>query len=235
MCLGSRLLYEDEHCLAVVKRPGQFVQGAWAPTGEMTMEQEVRKHLHATDPSRAFVGIVHRLDRPVSGVLLWAKTTKAARRLSAQFERRQAEKEYWAIVEAHAAIAVGEGCWTDWLTRPGVSGAVSAVEPGTERSRQATTRFRVADADGLPPACRWLVLFPETGRTHQLRIQCARRGLPILGDSTYGAIKAFGPGIALHARRLSVRHPMTQTHLVLTAAVPDCWAEQGIHFPPVRS
>ena len=94
------VLFEDEHCLAVVKPAGQFVQGGWAPPGESTLEQVVRRHLDPQDPGSVYVGIVHRLDRPVSGVLLWAKTSKAARRLSSQFQRRTAVKEYWAIVES---------------------------------------------------------------------------------------------------------------------------------------
>src|SRR5262245_41947264 len=93
------ILYEDSHCLAVAKPAGQFSQGGWAPPGEMTLEQAIRGYLNAGDPASVYLGIVHRLDRPTSGVLLWAKTPKAARRLSSQFERRRVVKEYWAIVE----------------------------------------------------------------------------------------------------------------------------------------
>ena len=94
------VLFEDEHCLAVSKPAGQFTQGTWAPPGEQTLEQAVRHYLGPADPASVYLGIVHRLDRPVSGVLVWAKNPRAARRLSTQFERRQAAKEYWAIVEA---------------------------------------------------------------------------------------------------------------------------------------
>jgi 23S rRNA pseudouridine1911/1915/1917 synthase len=231
MSLGPRILHEDEHCLAVVKRAGQFVQGDWAPPGERTLEQEVREHLRPDDPSAAFVGIVHRLDQPVSGVLLWAKTTRAARRLSALFEARRVEKEYWAVVESRGTTPSPEGLWTDWLTRPDRSGVVCAVEPGTAGSRPAATRYRRERAVLLPEACLWLTLFPETGRTHQLRIQAARRGWPILGDASYGARSSFEPGIALHARRLRLPHPTTQRPLELVAPLPDGWAEQGIELP----
>lgn len=120
-----RVLFEDEHCLAIVKPPGQFVQGSWAPPGESTLEQVVRRHLDPHDPSSVYLGIVHRLDRPVSGVLIWAKTAKAARRLSSQFQRWRAGKEYWAIVEAtekerprdvpasEPGTGEAEGIWTD--------------------------------------------------------------------------------------------------------------------------
>src|SRR5215469_13793760 len=93
------ILYEDSDCLAVAKPAGQFTLGHWAPPGELTLESAVRRHLKPDDPDSVYLGIVHRLDRPTSGVLLWAKTPKAARRLSAQFERRRVVKEYWAIVE----------------------------------------------------------------------------------------------------------------------------------------
>jgi len=240
MGLGSRLLFEDEHCLAIVKTAGQFTQGSWAPSGEQTLESEVRAYLNPADPRSVYLGIVHRLDRPVSGLMVWAKTTKSARRLSQQFERRKVEKEYWAIVEetdakvppergsaAPIAQSPVEGTWTDWLTLAGVAGLVRIVNAGTERARQAVTRFGLEEASSLPPGCRWLRLWPETGRTHQLRVQAALRGLPIVGDANYGASKPFPQGIALHARRLGLRHPILGTPMELIAPLPPTWAEQG--------
>ena len=95
------ILFEDAHCLALDKPAGQFVQGAWAPPGQQTLETAVRRYLDPAGPSSVYLGIVHRLDRPTSGVILWAKTEKAARRLASQFQNRRAVKEYWAIVESH--------------------------------------------------------------------------------------------------------------------------------------
>jgi 23S rRNA pseudouridine1911/1915/1917 synthase len=240
MPAGLLVLYEDEHCLAVMKPAGQFTQGSWAPPGEQTLEQAVRAHLLPEDPGAAYVGIVHRLDRPVSGVLLWARTRKAARRLSKQFEHRRVEKEYWALVEetaSGAAEARGatdarspeEGTWIDWLTPAGVAGVVRSVEAGSPGARRAETRHRVECAEGLPEGCRWLRLWPETGRTHQLRVQTALRGRPILGDAVYGARRPF-PGehaIALHARRLRVRHPISRAELEIVAPLPSSWREAG--------
>jgi 23S rRNA pseudouridine1911/1915/1917 synthase len=231
MTLGPRIVHEDEHCLAVVKRAGQFVQGNWAPEGERTLEQEVRAYLRPDDPSSAYVGIVHRLDLPVSGILLWAKTPRAARRLSGQFQARRVVKEYWAVVEGHGAAPEGEGVWSDWLTRADRSGKVCAVSPETPGSRPATTRYQLGTGGRLPERCLWLILFPETGRTHQLRIQCARRGWPILGDAAYGAQRTFRPGIALHARRLRVQHPASLEPLDLVAPLPSAWEEQGVELP----
>jgi 23S rRNA pseudouridine1911/1915/1917 synthase len=240
---GLVVLFEDDHCLAVWKPAGQFTQGTWAPPGEKTLEQEVREHLNPIDPPSAYVGIVHRLDRLVSGVLIWAKNIRAARRLSSQFERRTVAKEYWAIVELNSQslgtdpvlrqiqLSHNSGEWQDWLTAAGTSGVVRAVESGEPGARQAITRFRHHAARALPVGCGWLRLWPATGRTHQLRVQTAIRGFPILGDQTYGARKPFSPGIGLHARSLCVRHPVLHSPLELVAPLPSAWASQGIVLP----
>lgn len=245
MNVTPRILFEDEHCLALLKPAGQLVQGAWAPPGETTLEQDVRRHLSPTEPEAAYVGIVHRLDRPVSGVLIWAKTPKAARRLAGQFEKRAAVKEYWAVVEADA-LAAGDGrtlpapvdAWEDWLTaKTDDSGIIRVVAEGTAGARPARTRVIVDDSASLPDGLRWLRLWPETGRTHQLRVQAASRGTPILGDATYGSTRPFGPGVALHARSLQVRHPATSAPLTFVAPTPDSWAAWGLERasgPPLR-
>lgn len=236
MAAGLHVLFEDEHCLAVLKPAGQPSQGTWAPPGETTLEQDVRRHLNPDAPESAYVGMVHRLDRPVSGVILWTKTPKAARRLSRQFEKRRVVKEYWAIVEideeAEAppedskALPPAGDIWTDWLTRrPGESGLIESVEPETPGAREAVTRVNVDAAIRLPAGVRWLRLWPETGRTHQLRVQTAARGTPILGDAAYGARGEFGPGIALHARTLRASHPITTDPLTLSAPPPRYWRE----------
>jgi 23S rRNA-/tRNA-specific pseudouridylate synthase len=194
-----------------------------------------------------YLGIVHRLDRAASGVLLWAKTQKAARRLSRQFQTRRVVKEYWAIVELiatkpnakmppHVSFVgppVGEETWLDYLTRPDKSGVVHAVPELTRGAREALARAAPAAAMALPCDCAWLRLWPETGRTHQLRVQTASRGMPVLGDLTYGSRRPFDPpdGVALHAFRLQVRHPMLGTELVLLASPPPEWAAQGIILP----
>jgi 23S rRNA pseudouridine1911/1915/1917 synthase len=239
------VLYEDFDCLAVAKPAGQFTQGTWAPPGETTLETAIRRHLNPADPESVYLGIVHRLDRPTSGVLLWAKTSKAARRLSSQFEKRRVVKEYWAIV---APGLPGQGfpgeapldcvrhrdeleeIWSDWLTHPSETGLAQVVAAETRRSRRAVTLARRTVAEGLPTGCIWLRLWPETGRTHQLRAQAAARGMPILGDVEYGSTSAFGVphAIALHARSLQVRHPILQTPMNLVAPVPPEWNSFGV-------
>jgi 23S rRNA pseudouridine1911/1915/1917 synthase len=231
-----RILFEDEHCLALLKPAGQPVQGTWAPPGETTLEQDVRRHLSPASPDLAYLGIVHRLDRPVSGVLIWAKTPKAARRLAGQFEKRAVVKEYWAVVEAdalpdarNAALPAPVDAWEDRLTaRTDDRGMIRVVPEGTPGAREARTRVVVDAGATLPDGLRWLRLWPETGRTHQLRVQAAACGTPIVGDATYGATRAFTPGIALHARSLQVRHPATSAPLTLIAPTPSSWAAWGL-------
>lgn len=230
------IVFEDAFCLAVVKPAGQFTQGTWAPPGEETLEQAVRRHLNPDDPAGAYVGIVHRLDRPVSGLLLWAKTRKAARRLSKQFEARQVVKEYWAIVECPGAETIGPSLgtangsviWEDWLTRAGPDGRVRVVEPNTPNSRPARTAVQHLDSSNLAANLSRLRLWPATGRTHQLRVQTATRGMPIMGDSIYGSVQEFPNGIALHARGLTIRHPADQTELILQAPPPDSWIDHDL-------
>ena len=108
---------------------------------------------------------------------------------------------------------------------PGVARIAAEGDPG---ARHAVTRFRRSQAAALPRGCSWLRLWPETGRTHQLRVQSASRGLPIVGDTTYGASRPFPRGIALHARSLSVRHPILQTPMLLVAPLPADWTREGM-------
>jgi 23S rRNA pseudouridine1911/1915/1917 synthase len=248
------ILFEDAHCLALAKPAGQFTLGRWAPPGERSLEDRVREYLNPAHPASVYLGIVHRLDRPTSGVLLWAKTRKAARRLSRQFERQQAIKEYWAVVEVHAAISgdailnssnsgdtrlnssddsadtIFDEVWSDWLTGAHPSGRVRVVAPRTAGARAAVTRVRCASLTAGPPGCAWLRLWPYSGRTHQLRAQSSARGMPILGDVTYGARLSFTPpeAIALHAKELRVRHPILDTELTLVAPLPSEWSRHGI-------
>jgi 23S rRNA pseudouridine1911/1915/1917 synthase len=229
------ILYEDPHCLAVAKPPGQFTQGSWAPPEEITLETAVRQYLDPGDPSSVYLGIVHRLDRPTSGLLIWAKTPKAARRLSSQFERRRVVKEYWAIVEARDKNASPdsterEETWIDWLTHADAKGVVSTARPHTPRAREAVTKVRFEALASLPSPLTWARLWPQTGRTHQLRAQAATRGMPIFGDSAYGSTIpcTLSRGIALHARALSLNHPITGAEMTLVAPLPSTWADGGI-------
>jgi 23S rRNA pseudouridine1911/1915/1917 synthase len=222
------ILFEDAHLLAVGKPAGLLTQGIDA--GEPTLETVVRRHLAGGAGDSAYVGTVHRLDRPVSGVVVWAKTPKAARRLADQFARREVGKLYWAIVEGDAAAIGSGGIWDDWLAPVDASGVVRVVDPHAPGAKRAVTRVASGHADRLPGGCSWLLLRPETGRTHQLRAQASARGLAILGDAPYGSLRPFDPGIALHARSLTVRHPVRRESLTFVAPLPESWKDRGIEL-----
>jgi 23S rRNA pseudouridine1911/1915/1917 synthase len=218
------VLWEDPHGLAVAKPAGVLTQGKDA--GEVTLEAMVRSYLRPDDPASAYLGTVHRLDRPVSGVILWAKTPKAARRWAEQFASRESIKEYWAIVEVEGETCpmATAGKWEDWLASPDPSGRARVVDAGSVRAVRASTRFELGENPAVPAGCRWLRLWPETGRTHQLRVQSSARGSPIVGDSIYGSRQGFEEGIALHARSLTVEHPITRRSIVIEAPLPDSWS-----------
>jgi 23S rRNA pseudouridine1911/1915/1917 synthase len=224
------VLFEDAHVLAVNKPAGVLTQGATGGAPP-SLEVMVRHHLDAARPESVYLGTVHRLDRPVSGIVVWAKTPKAARRLASQFAARDVRKEYWAIVAEGAQATEEEGVWDDWLSSPDSSGVVRVAAAGTVGAREARTRFRRDRAIRLPEGAAWLRLWPLTGRTHQLRAQAAHRGLPILGDAVYGSTRTFPVGIALHARELEFLHPTLRRPVTLSAALPPAWEAAGIVLP----
>lgn len=220
------ILWEDPHGLAVDKPAGLLVHpGANPDAAEPTLEQLVRRHLRPDDPASAYLGTVHRLDRPVSGVILWAKTPKAAQRWAAQFRDRLVLKEYLAIVERPDPPLDSPARWDDWLTRPDRGGRASVSPVAVPGAARAITRVEPGGPGlgPLPGGFAWVRLIPETGRTHQLRAQAAAHGCPIVGDRTYGSRFGFGVGIALHARRLVVEHPARREPLVLAVDPPDDW------------
>lgn len=223
------VLFEDAHILAVVKPAGLLTQRNLK--GDPALEEVVRAYLESegSGAGGVYLGTVHRLDRPVSGVIIWAKTHKAAKRLAAQFGRREVDKEYLAVCEDRRTEAGPiEPVWKNWLAPSSdPKGVVHVLEEGTPGARAAETR--VFEEPGSLPGVRVrLRLLPVTGRTHQLRAQAAARGMPILGDTAYGSTRAFPAGIALHARTLRFRHPTLQLPIELTAPLPESWTTAGI-------
>ncbi len=222
------ILFEDNHCLAVAKPAPLLTQGV--PPGITTLESMVKAYIKLKHhkAGNVYLGIPHRLDRPVSGVVIFARNTKAARRLAEQFQKREVTKIYWGAVEGDLQPA--EGTWHDWLRKlPEEARSEKAVE-GSEGARQALLHYRCLQ--------RWesgtLVEFrPETGRMHQIRVQAAARGFPIQGDVLYGASLPFGPPaeiprnrcIALHARSLTFLHPIRFEPITVEAPLPANWGE----------
>jgi 23S rRNA pseudouridine1911/1915/1917 synthase len=217
------VLFEDNHCLVLNKPAGLLAQGD--ATGEPTILDQARAYLkdRYAKPGNVFIGLVHRLDRPVSGVVLLARTSKAAARLSEQFRTGAVEKVYWAVVEG--TCPVDEGVWNDTLWKDERSNRVAVVDRETPGGRDAQLAFRVLRRE---PRRSVLELRPMTGRSHQLRVQLASRGLPIIGDRKYGASSTLLaldglPRIALHAHRLTFRHPTRAEAISVDAPVPADW------------
>jgi 23S rRNA pseudouridine1911/1915/1917 synthase len=221
----ARILFEDPHLIAVNKPAPLLTQ---APAGIPNLESLVKDYIRVkyAKPAGVYLGIPHRLDRPVSGVIVFARNTKAAQRVHIQFEEHTARKIYWACVEGE--VAPESGTWEDWIRKvPDEAKAAIAAEgeTGAKRARLSYRVLRKLDRGTL------LELSPETGRMHQLRIQSASRGHPIWGDSLYAPAREFGPAsddprgrvIALHARSLTIRHPFTKEELTFTAELPEYW------------
>jgi 23S rRNA pseudouridine1911/1915/1917 synthase len=212
------ILYEDNHCLAVAK-PSGVVSTHFQGTEE-TLDRAVKQYLKEkyAKPGNVFLGIVHRLDRPVSGVLLFARTSKAAARLAQQFREGAVGKVYWAVVEGEVARTAGT--LEDWLRKDRDAGRVEVVEPRTPGARQGLLHYQCKGSHG---GLTWLEVRPQTGRTHQLRVQLAHHGHPIYGDAKYGSVHTFGRAIGLHARSLTFLHPVRYEPVTLTAEVPRPW------------
>lgn len=191
-----------------------------------------------------FLGVVSRLDLPVSGVVVVARTRAAAASLSEQFRERSVSKKYHALVEGRFPAAVGAAVrWCDMLERPAEpNGTESPARPrGAGRAgadRGPRTQEAILEAELLARGVEvsLVELRPETGRRHQLRAQLAAHGCPIVGDRLYGSRLPFPQGIALHSSSLAFDHPVTGDRLVFTAAWPDAWrqAARGMALPEPR-
>ncbi|MBI4720400.1 MAG: RluA family pseudouridine synthase [Chitinivibrionia bacterium] len=210
------ILYEDNHLLAVYKDGGTLVQGD--RTEDTTLLDLAKEYLKEKyrKPGNVFLGLVHRLDRPVSGVVLFARTSKAASRVARAFRERLVRKTYVAVVEG--APDSPEGTLEDYITR--VERRSRVVRPhGGSGGVRAVLRYRVVAHIGK---LSLLEIDPETGRHHQIRLQLAQFGYPIRGDLKYGAPSALpNKTIALHAWKLALEHPVTQQTIELSAPPPS--------------
>lgn len=223
------ILFEDNHCIAVNKPAG------WPTTHfsgeEETVDRLVKAYLKEKHdkPGNVYLGVVHRLDKPATGVLLFARTSKAASRLAKQFRAVAVEKVYWAVVECGVRNA---GCgmigtFDDWLLRDDEKAITRIVEAEVEGAQRAVTHYSVrVEQSGLA----LLELRPQTGRKHQLRAQLASRDIPIYGDRKYGSSHMLGNSIALHARALTFLHPTRLEPVTLTAEVPPLWRGRFAHL-----
>lgn len=212
------VLYEDNHLLAISKPALLATMGA--KEGEPSAAEWAKDYLKRKydKPGNVYVGIVSRIDAHVTGVLLFARTSKAAARLSAQFRDRSTIKEYSALIASGPKIRNGK--LVDWMLKDDRQHRMVTVEQGTADADQA--ELEVVDQQRLRN-CQMLNIQLITGRKHQIRLQLASRGAPILGDKKYGSTDRYAPGIALHARRLEITHPTLKTRLTIEAPLPEAW------------
>ena len=218
-----QVLYEDNHIIAVSKTCHEIVQGD--KTGDTPLSEMVKAYIKEKyqKPGEVFLGVTHRLDRPTTGVVLFARTSKALTRLNAMFQsHEQIRKTYWAIVSADNGNRIsenGEVRLENYLWRNEKQNKSFVVKPGTKDAKRAVLTYKpIAQSDRYT----LLEINLETGRHHQIRCQLAAIGCPIKGDLKYGA-KRSNPdgGISLHARRIEFVHPVSKQDIVITAPVPE--------------
>ncbi len=212
-----QVLYEDNHIIVVNKRCGDLVQGD--KTGDAPLSELVKAYLKEkyNKPGKVYLGVVHRLDRPTSGVVLFAKTSKALPRLNKLFAAHQTEKIYWALVKK-APPKQADTLVHYLLRRPKNNKSYAHIKP-TEGAKKAILHYKV-----IQQLTNYYLLEIklETGRHHQIRCQLAAIGCPIKGDLKYGFARSNPDGgISLHARQLSLFHPVKKEPLSITAPVPN--------------
>ncbi|MFO0908454.1 MAG: RluA family pseudouridine synthase [Isosphaeraceae bacterium] len=218
-----QILYEDNHCLVVDKPAGLLSQGD--ETGVPSLLDQAAAYLKAKyhKPGNVYIGLVHRLDQPASGAVLLARTSKAASRLSDQFRRGLVRKMYWAIVEG--MCPENEVELRDTLWKNEATNTVSVVSPATPGGRDAVLRYHVLERNS---GRSLLEVDLVTGRSHQIRVQLASRGFPLVGDRKYGARSALQaldghPRIALHSRSIAFSHPTKGEEIAVTCEAPADW------------
>ena len=213
-----RVLLEDNHLLAVVKPAELPTMGVSEDRPSLLSVAKRYIKEKYQKPGNVYLGIVSRLDAPVTGVMLLARTSKAARRLTEQYRERTVQKRYWCLVEQPPDPEAGR--WVDWVRKDERHRKMHIARPDAPGAQEASLSFRT-----LKQARRAVLLEIdlETGRKHQIRIQFSSHGRPILGDRKYGSKILFPKGIALHARYLEFDHPVRQERIQLTAPTPKSW------------
>mgnify|MGYP004443356669 FL=1 len=215
------ILYEDNHLIVLNKRCGEIVQGD--KTGDPCMADGIKDFLKVRDakPGNVFCGVVHRLDRPVSGVCLFAKTSKALSRMNELVKSRDFHKTYWAVVKGGEWQAGDEGIVLhDWLLRNEKQNKSYVVRQGTAGAKEAMLDYTPLALSG--GGYTLLEVRLHTGRHHQIRCQLSHAGMPIKGDLKYGAPRSNPDGsISLHARRVEFLHPVSHEPLCIEAPAPQ--------------
>lgn len=239
------VLYEDNHIIIVNKQAGEIVQGD--KTGDTPLVETVKQYIKEAyaKPGNVFLGVVHRLDRPVSGAVIYARTSKALARLNEMFRKNEVHKTYWAIVERNEKIRMKNEEFNiddykrnqnssirldHWLVRNEKQNKSYAYDHEVPNSKKAILEYRVL-AEG--EHYNLVEVDLKTGRHHQIRCQLAAVGMPIRGDLKYGARRSNPDGsISLCAHSIEFDHPVSHQHIHVEAPLPDNWP---IKYPSISS
>jgi len=211
------VLYEDNHIIIINKRAGEIVQGD--KTGDKPLSEIVKEYLKEkyNKPGNVFCGVTHRLDRPTSGVVVFAKTSKALSRLNEMFRNDSVEKLYWAIVKNRPLRTVD--VLIHYLIKNEKNNKSTAYNTEKPQAKKAVLHYKLISTS---QNYNLLEVDLETGRHHQIRCQLSKIGCPIKGDLKYGADRSNPDGsISLHARYISFIHPVSKIKIEITAPVPD--------------
>ena len=211
------VVYEDNHLIIVNKTASEIVQGD--KTGDVPLSETVKQYLKEkyAKPGNVFLGVTHRLDRPVSGLVVFAKTSKALARLNEMFRKGEVKKTYWAVVKTCPQVEEGE--LVHYLVRNEKQNKSYAYDKEVNGSKKAVLHYRLM---GHSEKYYLLEVDLKTGRHHQIRCQLAKIGCPIKGDLKYGFPRSNPDGsICLHARKVCFVHPVSKEQIVVTAPVPD--------------
>jgi 23S rRNA pseudouridine1911/1915/1917 synthase len=217
MAIPLNVLYEDNHLLVVNKPPGVLVQGD--ATGDVPLVEIGKQYVGKkyNKPGEVFLGVVHRIDRPVSGVVVFARTSKALERMNAMFRNKETRKTYYAIVSSKPPQP--QGTLIHWLEKDEKKNKTAAYKKETPQGQRSELSYAIIGQSG---GLFLLEVNPVTGRPHQIRVQLASMGCPIQGDLKYGADRPLeDASIALHARQLEFVHPVKKEKLTIVAEFPQ--------------
>ena len=220
------VVYEDNHIIVVNKTASEIVQGD--KTGDTPLSETVKQYLKEkyNKPGNVVLGVTHRLDRPVSGLVVFAKTSKALSRLNDMFRNSEVKKTYWAIVRNRPQELEGE--LTNWLVRNEKQNKSYAYDKEVKDSKKAVLCYKTI---GHSQNYHLLEVDLKTGRHHQIRCQLAKMGCPIKGDLKYGSPRSNPDGsICLHARRIAFVHPVSKESIEIEAPVPSGNLWNGFDF-----
>ena len=221
-----QVIYEDNHIIIVNKESGEIVQGD--KTGDTPLSEEVKAYIKEkyAKPGLVFLGVVHRLDRPVSGLVIFARTSKALQRLNDMFRKGEVHKTYWAAVQQRPREV--EGTLENWLVRNEKQNKSYAYDREVPNSKKAILNYKLI---GQTTCYSILEINLLTGRHHQIRCQLSAMGCPIKGDLKYGAKRSNPDGsISLLARRVEFIHPVSKKQIIVEAPLPKDNLWQNINF-----